>query len=156
GKSLDELERIIERRLKGHDEASYASRWAELVEKVVLREKQIRELRGKFGGGQKLARVAAHLPCQLPTTLPFDQDSEKAAQSAGSKPTEGAGKRHNKTEKTPRQAPSLTKRRATVVSKLIKELRTIKPKMHNQGVYGEVKRGHPKYLIFRIAEKDSE
>jgi hypothetical protein len=36
------------------------------VEKIVVREKKVRELRGRFGGGQKLARLADFLPRLLP------------------------------------------------------------------------------------------
>jgi hypothetical protein len=66
GMSLDELERIIERRLKGHDEKSDSAMWTELVVKVVSRQKQIRELVPVLGSGQKLARLAERLPHQLP------------------------------------------------------------------------------------------
>lgn len=65
-------------------------------------------------------------------------------------------KPRKRTENTPRQSPALTERRARTVSKLLRELRTVRPKMHNQGHYVKVKREHPSFLIFKVAQQDSD
>ena len=51
---------------------------------------------------------------------------------------------------------SRSSRRAKAVAKLLRELRMVKPRMHNEGQYVRVEREFPNYLIFRIAQRDSE
>jgi hypothetical protein len=65
-------------------------------------------------------------------------------------------KSRNGTEKVSRPPLAATERRAKTVAKLLGELRTIKPKMHNESRYLDVKREYPGYLIFKIAQSDSD
>jgi hypothetical protein len=105
---------------------------------------------------KRVAEAQAEARRNLQILEDSERNNEKTAQSAGRKATTGAGTSHNRTEKNPQQAPTRTKRRTLTVSRLLKELRTVRPKMHNESDYGQVKRAHPKYLIFQIAERDSE
>jgi hypothetical protein len=63
----------------------------------------------------------------------------------------------NRTKTTPpQQAPARTKRRARSVARLLRELRAVKPRIHNEKHYAQVAREHSNYLLFRIARKDGD
>jgi len=57
---------------------------------------------------------------------------------------------------SPRRPRARTERRAQTVSKLLEELRTVTPKIHNESHYPKVEREHPRYLLFKIAREDSD
>jgi hypothetical protein len=51
---------------------------------------------------------------------------------------------------------SESQRRATAIEKILRELRTIKTSMHNEGHFDRVRREHPTYLTFKIAKHDAD
>jgi hypothetical protein len=81
------------------------------------------------------------------------QNTDKTTQGMVSKSTNGtAGGRLE------RRKPSqtLTMRRAKGVSKLLRELQIVRPRMYNQSHYDKVEREHRNYLLFKIAQLDSD
>jgi len=84
------------------------------------------------------------------------ETSATAMESDGTSEPAMMAKPRRRTKSTPRQSLALTERRAKTVSKLLRELRTVRPKIHNQGHYARVKREHPAYSIFKLAQEDSD
>lgn len=70
--------------------------------------------------------------------------------------TDGAQPKTAKGQSRPRAALTDSARRAKAVGKVREELRMIKPRMHNGDYYGKLRREHHRYLIFALADRDSE
>lgn len=86
----------------------------------------------------------------------LETQESQAAQVDGAVPRPRRKKARSRAPNKAQERPiSATQRRASVVAKIIKELRVIKPDLHNQGHWNRLKGEHPKYLIFKIAQKDA-
>jgi hypothetical protein len=86
-----------------------------------------------------------------PASLAQSVESKSANATAGSNERESS----KQAKKAPRQL-ALTERRAKAVSKVLRELRTVQPKIDNESHYSKVKREHANYLIFKYAQQDSD
>lgn len=80
---------------------------------------------------------------------------KESLETSAREPGKGSEPR-NITRRDQRQPLALTERRARAVKKLAKEIRTIRPEMHNASHYAKVEREHRGFLLFKIARKHSD
>lgn len=87
------------------------------------------------------------------------QNSDKTAQDVESRTTTAGASNELESSKQAKKAPrqlALTERRAKAVSKVLRELRTVQPKMDNESHYSKLEHEHANYLIFKYAQQDSD